>query len=214
MQHFGTSVRDVVGCRVCGRTLLMGERSTGFFTADGAGPYDVCDLCISRARSYGLRVHPADPDEVAAARRRRAWKVRIPRPKMRRTPAAPTALPVGAIGTGAIPAALASFNESSHARTLAGLHRTLGDPRASVVPRSATDREVILTVAWEIVWYQFRVMPDGIEQLRGTYLSELQPRWQQWNCTVTPEGTVREAGALSARAGHDPADPSVEETTR
>ncbi|MCW2972718.1 MAG: hypothetical protein JWN72_991, partial [Thermoleophilia bacterium] len=96
-------------------------------------------------------------------------------------------------------------NQSPHARTLAGLYRTLGAPRSSVAPRSATDREVILTVAWEIVWYQFRVMPDGIEQHRGQYLSELQPRWQRWNCIVATDGTVREAGEIGDAAGQAPA---------
>ena len=76
-------------------------------------------------------------------------------------------------------------------------------PFLTSAPRSATDREVIITVAWEIVWYQFRVMPDGIEQQRGQYLSELQPRWQQWNCDVAPDGTVREAGDFDGVVGQD-----------
>ena len=44
---------------------------------------------------------------------------------------------------------------------------------------------------------------DGIEQQRGQYLSELQPRWQQWNCDVAPDGTIRESGELDALAGQD-----------
>jgi hypothetical protein len=118
------------------------------------------------------------------------------------------------VGTAAIPVALAAFNQSPHARTLAGLYRTLGEPRASVAPRSATDREVILTVAWEIVWYQFRVMPDGIEQARGQYLSELQPRWQQWNCVVAPDGTVGGAGDSGAAVGQDVASNDFAEVPR
>ena len=47
-------------------------------------------------------------------------------------------------------------------------------------------------------------MPDGIEQHRGQYLSELQPRWQQWNCVVATDGTVREAGEFGAADGQAP----------
>ncbi len=259
---FGTmSARQVVNCRVCGRTLLMGERSVGFFTVAGEGPYDVCELCVPRAHRFGLRPRPSTADEVArarggnavsrlldatrslvgargtrAARSTRTRTSADPAPaqgtaavaaaaaatasgsgKRRRrravaaAPLDPFALGAVPVGSAALPVALAAFNQSPHARTLAGLYRTLGAPRASVTPRSATDREVILTVAWEIVWYQFRVMPDGIEQQRGQYLSELQPRWQHWNCEVTPDGTIRELGAGDAAFGQDMTDPSSPE---
>jgi hypothetical protein len=233
---FGTtSARQVVGCRVCGRTLLMGERSVGFFTPAGDGPFDVCELCVPRAHRFGLRPRPSTSDEVAQARRggfmsrvtgmfgerassrqprRRSvqpepsaqgsaavaaaaaatasGKKRRSKRRVSASPLDQLALGAVPVGAAAIPVALAAFNQSTHARTLAGLHRTLGAPRSSVAPRSTTDREVILTVAWEIVWYQFRIMPDGIEQQRGQYLSELQPRWQRWNCIVAADGTVRE----------------------
>ena len=253
---FGTtSYRDMVSCRVCGRTLLMGERSVGYFSAAGEGPFDVCTLCVPRAHRFGLRPRPSTAEEVArsgmrgpfaqvgaalgsllgarasgssrgSGRSRRTARREDPAvqgsaaiaaqvatgtaPKGRKRRGATAAAPLDPyalgsvpVGSAAIPVALAAFNQSPHARTLAGLHRTLGAPRASVAPRSATDREVIVTVAWEIVWYQFRVMPDGIEQHRGQYLSELQERWQRWNCDVAADGTVREAGAIAPGGGHD-----------
>lgn len=239
-----TNARQLVSCRVCGRTLLMGERSVGYFTANGEGPFDVCELCVPRAHRYGLRSRPSTADEVARASRNGAIKrvksaigaivagksrpQRRPAPvvqgsaavaaaqasspngKPRRRRIAATAsldtMSLGAVpvGAAAIPVALAAFNQSPHARTLAGLYRTLGAPRASVTPRSVTDREVIVTVAWEIVWYQFRVMPDGIEQQRGQYLAELHERWQSWNCVVASDGTVREAGEPNGDGGQDP----------
>lgn len=245
-----TSTRQLVSCRVCGRTLLMGERSVGFFTATGEGPFDVCQLCVPRAHRFGLRPRPSTADEIARSRAgspiarivqrldavmsgRRDQAARRAQPaaqgsasvaaaqaataagasrgRRRRIAAAapldPFALGAVPVGAAAIPVALAAFNQSPHARTLAGLYRTLGAPRSSVAPRSATDREVIITVAWEIVWYQFRVMPDGIEQQRGQYLSELQPRWQQWNCSVAPDGTVREAGEATPASGQDSTTP-------
>ena len=254
----------MVSCRICGRTLLIGERSIGLFTEAGEGPFDVCELCIPKSHRYGLRPYQASAEEVARARsgnamtqlvatmrgvfdgsraaRRRAdtnsrrRRTRLepehaqgtaavaaaaaaPQPsgplgglRKRRAAASaaaaattdPFALGAVPVGAAAIPIALAAFNQSPHARTLAGLHRTLGEPRANVQPRSTTDREVIVTVAWEIVWYQFRVMPDGIERQSGQYLTELAPRWQAWNCHVNTDGTVHEqSGADFATAGHD-----------
>lgn len=245
-----TSSRDCVGCRVCGRTLLLGERSVGFYTPIGDGPFDVCELCIPRAHRFGLRPRPSTAEEMAHARRSgivnritgvfagRGGILRGGSTRSRRLTAQPepaqgsaavaAAAAAGAAGRGrrskrraaaaaldqhalgavpvgaaAIPVAIAAFNQSSHARTLAGLHRTLGAPRSSVAPRSTTDREVIITVAWEIVWYQFRIMPDGIEQQRGQYLSELQPRWQLWNCVVAPDGTVSEVQDDAPTRGHN-----------
>jgi len=235
----------------------MGERSVGYFTLAGEGPFDVCELCTTRAHRYGLRPRPSTADEVAQASRRGvATQIasafqglvgsrsdrRGKRPparaqgttavaaaaaagdagkgrRGRRAAAAAAPMDLAAlgsvpVGSAAIPVAMAAFNQSPHARTLAGLYRTLGAPRASVAPRSGTDREVILTVAWEIVWYQFRVMPDGIEQQRGTYLSELQPRWQQWNCTVAADGMVREAGEIAPPSGQDPGATAIEESVR
>lgn len=215
---FGTvSYRQVVGCRVCGRTLLMGERSIGYFTEAGDGPFAVCELCTTRAPRFGLRPYPSTPDEVTSSRRRRPGggigrslgamratvRVSVPRMPARRRPAPSVEEMLGAapVGTAAIPTALAAFNESPHARTLAGLTRTLGAPKASVTPRSGTDREVILTVAWEIVWYQFRIKPDGIEQRRGTYLHDLPQRWQRWNCDVAVDGRARLAEQVDEPEG-------------
>lgn len=201
MAEFGTSLKDVVRCRVCGRTLLAGERSIGFFTDRGEGPFDVCELCAPSAPNFGLRATPSSPDELALrVRRGRRWLPRSMRHRLAwRTPP---------VGTAAIPVALAAFNGSTHAHMLAGLFKTLGEPRASVVPRSPTDREVILTVAWEIVWYQFRIAPECIEHCRGTHLTELPVRWQRWNCTIALDGRVvppqPERGAELAKQGARP----------
>lgn len=174
----------------------MGERSTGFFTSRGEGPFDVCELCVPRASRFGLRASPSDPDELVRVRRDGARKsplqlmrnFRIRRESRTLIGSDSSAAPMGAA---AVPVAVAIFNESEHARMLAGLQRTLGEPRVSVIPRSPTDREVIVTVAWEIVWYQFRIAPDGsIDHERGTYLTDLPARWQHWNCRTLPSGKL------------------------
>ncbi len=69
------------------------------------------------------------------------------------TPFEPAALPDDP--RDAVEAGIELFNESGHRRTVSGIIRTLGDPRVSVIQRS--HREVVVTIAWELSWYQFRV---------------------------------------------------------
>ena len=85
--------------------------------------------------------------------------------------------------------ALELFNASEHPRTVAGIARTLGTPHASASTSKSSAAEVLLTVAWELSWYQFGVdLSDGREPVRprnqGQELSELPPEAQDWNCTV------------------------------
>src|SRR5213592_4707942 len=49
------------------------------------------------------------------------------------------------------------FNESAFRRTIAGIAKSLGEPQASIVPLSGTNNEVVVSVAWDISWYQYRV---------------------------------------------------------
>ena len=55
--------------------------------------------------------------------------------------------------------------------------------------------EVLLTVAWELSWYQFGVdLSDGREPVRsrgqGQELAELPEEAQDWNCTVDENGRI------------------------
>ncbi len=77
--------------------------------------------------------------------------------------------------------ALELFNTSEHPRTVAGLARTLGAPHAGAATSTASAAEVVLTVAWELSWYQFNVdLSDGRDPVRlrgqGHELSELPER--------------------------------------
>src|SRR5687767_8786594 len=59
--------------------------------------------------------------------------------------------------------ALDLFNASEHPRTVAGLARTLGVPHTGAATSGASAAEVVLTVAWELSWYQFNVdLSDGL----------------------------------------------------
>jgi hypothetical protein len=99
--------------------------------------------------------------------------------------------------------ALDLFNGSEHPRTVAGIARTLGAPRASATTSARSAAEVILTVAWELSWYEFAVdLSDAREpvQLRaqGQELAELAEEALAWNLQAAADGTLAPAGAAEA----------------
>lgn len=104
--------------------------------------------------------------------------------------------------------ALELFNASEHARTVAGIARTLGAPHASASTSKSSAAEVLLTVAWELSWYQFGVdLSDSREPVRprgqGQELSELPEEARDWNCSVDEAGRI--ALATPAPDGAAPA---------
>ncbi len=56
--------------------------------------------------------------------------------------------------------AVERFNGSDERRKVAGLIRSLGEPRAAVRPDAARQMALV-TVAWELSWYQWEVSADG-----------------------------------------------------
>lgn len=102
---------------------------------------------------------------------------------------------------------MSRFNESEHARTVAGLTRTLGDPQVSVGAAAGSPNEIRLTVAWELSWYQWGV--DLGEPSRAVYeidkgyeISEIDASAKEWNAHA--------AGGGGLRLGSAPAQPEVE----
>jgi hypothetical protein len=105
--------------------------------------------------------------------------------------------------------AVSRFNESEHARTVAGLTRTLGAPLVSVGAAAGSPNEIRLTVAWELSWYQWGV--DLSEPQRAVYeidkgyeISEIDAPAQQWNAHAAGGGTVR-LGKVPAQPEGEPA---------
>lgn len=91
--------------------------------------------------------------------------------------------------------AIELFNESEHPRTVAGIARTLGSPRVSASTSAASSAEVILTVAWDISWYQFVIdLSDTHDPVRmdarGEELDELRPEARDWNATAREDGSL------------------------
>ena len=211
-------------CDVCGRHMLSGERTREYVT-----PHDdrraVCDLCRAKVHSAGwvradLAEHQRPKEEAKdKPRRRLRWRPRVklvreregretdggrdrggttvqqrrPRPSQRRpgSPETPERR---------IRRALERFNSSEHRRTVAGLTRSLGNPRvAAITPAEAPD-QVRLTVAWDLSWYQWEVelseQETAVHSLgTGKEVSELGAADRAWNAWAGDDGRLQLGGS-------------------
>ena len=186
-------------CAVCHRTLLMGERSFRF-TPGGEDWVDVCALCIDQADEHGWikEGSPTTPLVPDTSRRRRRFpglglieqhrKVEpehvMPEPMLRRLS-----------GTEQAQVEAADlFNDSAYRRTIAGIAKSLGEARVSFLPLSGVNPEVVVTVAWDISWYQYRVVFESGQPVRlaerGYELDELDDRFKGWNGHLGPDGRL------------------------
>jgi len=185
-------------CAICHRTLLMGERAVRF-TPGGNEWVDVCALCTATADDHGWikEGSPTTPIVPEARRRRRFGGLgglldtrrvdpepRVSEPMLRRLSADEQAMFEAA----------ELFNESPYRRTITGIAKSLGDARVSLLPLSGVNPEVVITVAWDISWYQYRVSPEAGQIVRlaerGYELDDLDPRFAHWNGHLGPDGRV------------------------
>jgi hypothetical protein len=184
-------------CAVCGRTLLLGEKLATYHRP-AEEDARVCELCLDQADARGWirEGAPAVPMQLWSAPQRGLRGFLTSR--RRRTgvpmPFEPEALPDDP--RHAVEAGLELFNESTHRRMISGLARTLGEPRVSAIQRS--HREVVVTVAWDLSWYQFRIDMLGASpvtlQRRGAELDEIESRFQDWNAHADTSGVLALAG--------------------
>jgi hypothetical protein len=186
-------------CAVCERSLLMGERVMRF-SPDGGGEFvDVCPLCTEIALDHGCvkEGSPTSPTVPAARRRRRSGLARLFEPRR-----APEAEPVVAEPILrrlsepelAIVEAADIFNASDYRRTVAGIAKSLGSPKASIVQLPGVNAETIVTVAWDISWYQYRVSPEAGQQVRlterGQDVGDLEGAYKLWNAHLDANGRL------------------------
>ena len=127
---------------------------------------DVCPLCQEVALEHGW-LREGSPTTPTVADRLAAPPPHLGEPARR--PAhrggagrgrADPAPPLRARARAVVEAA-DLFNASPYRRTVAGIAKSLGAPQASIVPLSGVSGEMIVTVAWEISWYQYRVTPES-----------------------------------------------------
>ncbi|MCB0865347.1 MAG: hypothetical protein KDB58_06515, partial [Solirubrobacterales bacterium] len=104
--------------------------------------------------------------------------------------------------------ALRTFNFSDHRRTVGGLTRTLGPPRASALPieTAAGVPGFRVTVAWELTWYQWEIAAGehGIEVResgKGDTIDQLRREDRAWNLLVGNDGTLQ-----ARTVGSDPGE--------
>jgi hypothetical protein len=184
-------------CAVCERTLLQGEYALRF-SPNGVEFVDVCPLCTDVALEYGWvrEGGPMSPALSPHARRKRPrWAqllgVRngepepvVPEPILRRLSDSEAALVEAAD----------LFNASLFRRTIQGVARALGAPLVSIVPLSGVNSELVLTFAWEITWYQYRVLPEASQPIRladrGSDIVEVEAAFTNWNAQLDESGRV------------------------
>ena len=86
------------------------------------------------------------------------------------------------------------FNASDYRRTIGGIAKSLGPPTASIVPLSGVTGELVITVAWDISWYQYRVLPDSAQPIRlaerGHDLEDLEEGFKDWNAHIEDDGRI------------------------
>ena len=186
-------------CAVCHRTLLMGERSFRF-TPGGEDWVDVCALCTETADEHGWIKEGSPTTSLVPETPRR--KRRFPglglieqhrkvepepvfsEPMLRRLSPPEQAMVEAA----------EVFNESAYRRTIAGIAKSLGEARVSFLPLSGTNPEVVVSVAWDISWYQYRVVFESGQPVRlaerGYELDELDDRFKEWNGHLGPDGRL------------------------
>ena len=176
----------------------MGEQAVRY--TPGADQWvDVCALCTDTANEHGWIKEgtPTTPLVADSPRRRRRFRGFRLLESRHADPEPVVSEPVLrrlSEHEQAMVEACALFNESAHRRTIAGIAKALGDARVSLLPLSGVNREVVLTVAWDISWYQYRVVFDSAQPVRlaerGYELQDLDERFKRWNGSIDGEGRL------------------------
>ena len=186
-------------CAICERSLLMGERVTRF-VPDGGGDFvDVCPLCTELALDHGWvkEGSPTAPTFSPSRRRRRSglarWFESRRAPEAEPVVAEPILRRLSEPELAVVQAA-DIFNASDYRRTVAGIAKSLGEPKASIVQLPGVNAETLVTVAWDISWYQYRVSPDASQQVRlaerGQDLADLEGAYTSWNAHLDDNGRL------------------------
>jgi hypothetical protein len=200
---------------VCGRTLLRGEHPDPYIA--GGERRWVCDLCTSRALHEGWVREGTVPDydsDSSVRDRRRSLLGRL-RPRRgdelftrSANPSDPAIPPpvsgpreprhVRAVPTNVehkVASAIEAFNRSEHARTIAGVARSLGPPDVSVLPSETSASVVRVVASWELCWYRYEIdLADEVRDVRvdaqGAELDELAEGERTPNATADSDGLL------------------------
>jgi hypothetical protein len=186
-------------CAICERTLLMGE-DTLRFSPDGHEFVDVCPLCSEVALEHGWvreghAVSPALQQHPRRRRQRTLWQALLGARDEEAEPVVSEPI-LRRLSDDELTLVEAAdlFNQSDFRRTVAGVAKSLGEPRVSIVPLPGVNAETVLTFAWDITWYQYRVTPDAAQPVRiadrGHDLSEVEATYARWNARCDETGRL------------------------
>ena len=103
------------------------------------------------------------------------------------------------------------FNESPFTERIRDVRRSLGKPKASLSRVQGADPRVLVTIIWDIVWYQYLVnlRKDAPSDQRvalfreGMDLSELAEHFKEKNASIDDDGRL-DASELEVRLLSDP----------
>jgi hypothetical protein len=184
-------------CAVCERTLLMGERTVRYAPNGGDTYVDVCPLCQEAALESGWVKEGAPTTPTILAERRRSRFSLAGLLGVRSAPSRVATEPILRRLSEqelSIVEAADHFNASQFRRTVGGIAKSLGTPRVSIVPLSGVNQEIVITIAWEISWYQYRVTPDSAQPVRlaerGHDPGELDGPFAGWNALLEEDGRI------------------------
>lgn len=196
--------------------MLRGEHPD-LYVAGGERRW-VCDLCTSRALHEGWVREGTVPDfdRDASTRERRRSPLGWLRSRRGSDSDQGAAVPATDPGVQAhfpavreprhvravpsndehkIASAIEVFNRSEHARTIAGIARSLGSPSVSLRPSESYPSMVVVVAAWELCWYRYDVdLSDGPSGVRlaaqGSELEELTVDEREGNATADADGLL------------------------
>ena len=196
MQITGQAVSRT--CAICDRSLLQGERAVRF-APDGREFVDVCPLCqeIAAENGWVKEGSPTTPTVPVQRRKKRGLLASIFAP-LQSTPEETVASEpiLRRLSEPELQTVEAAdlYNASDYRRTIGGVAKSLGEPRASILPLSGVNQELVITIAWDITWYQYRVSPESAQpvklEARGHELSQLDGTFQAWNAKIQPDGKI------------------------
>ena len=185
--------QPAVECAICGRTLLVGEQSERY-SPDGIEYVEVCPLCRDQAVEAGWYREgggslPLRPQPQRRGLFARLFKAPPPPPPPVAQPILSRLSPEEQL----VMQAAALFNSSSHRRTIEGLIRSLGVPRASIAPAESGEAHVL--VYWDISWYRYSVLPGEPEPVqlvdRGFDVQEIDTNPSpSWAAAVDVQGRL------------------------
>jgi hypothetical protein len=178
--------------------MLMGEQMSRFSPGGHGELVEVCRLCFEKAvdRGWSKEGSPTAPTRAEAKRKRGLIsslfgiaRYETEEPVL----AEPILRHLGDEDVVVVEAADV-FNTSPYRRTVGGVARSLGEPHASIVALSGARAEFVLTIGWDLSWYQYRISLDAAQQVRlverGHELQELKQPYTNWNARVEEDGRV------------------------